>query len=179
MQGSLMASPTHAKKSRLPYAELRARKELVERAIDDIRTLMADADPVGAPEDFAEREQKALALFEEINALVPPHEPLSNEERARLEAELADKPDNETLREVLLEMERFLDDPSVPADVANGDSREKIREALAALDEVALLVPISRATAALAEELRTPKARDPKAALLRREAEKRAAKRRS
>jgi hypothetical protein len=174
-----MTSSPRTKKRRLPYAELRARKELVERALDDIRTLMADADPIGAPEDFAEREKKALALFEEINALVPAHEPLSNEERARLEADLADKPDNETLRKVLLEMEKFLDDPAVPPDVANEVSREKIRDALAALDEVALLDPISRATEALAKDLRAPKRPDPKAALMRREAEKQAAKRRS
>jgi len=167
------------KRKRLPYAELRARKELAERAIDDIRTLMADADPLGAPEDFAERERKALALLEELSALVPAHDPLSDEERARLEEELADKPDNETLRSVLLEMEKLLDDPAITADFDREDSREKIRDALSALDEVALLTPISRATEALAEEMRTPRVPDPKAALLRRETEKQAAKRRS
>jgi hypothetical protein len=174
-----MTSSAPTKKKRLPYAELRARKELAERAIDDIRTLMADADPLGAPADFAVRERKALALFDEVNSLIPAHDPLSDEERARLQAELADKPDNETLREVLLEMEKLLDDPAISADLKKELSRDKIRDALAALDEVALLDPISRATAALAEEMRAPKAHDPKAALLRRETENQAAKRRS
>ena len=165
--------------ARLPFAELRARKELAERAIEDVRILMADADPVGAPEDFAEREKKARALLDEVNSLVPMHEPLSDEERARLQEELADKPDNETLRAVLLEMEKLLDDPAIAIEVGKEVSREKIRDALRALDEVELLTPISRATQALADELRAPKAPDPKAALLRRETEKQAAKRRS
>ncbi len=175
-----MTSPTRTpKRKRLPFAELRARKELAERAIDDIRTLRADAVPVGAPEDFAEREKKALALLEELSSLIPMQEPLSDEERARLEEELADKPDNETLRAVLLEMEKLIDDPAITADFDRDDSREKIREALGALDEVELLSPISRATEALAAEMRSPKVPDPKAALLRSEAAKQAAKRRS
>jgi hypothetical protein len=167
------------KRTRLPFAELRARKELVERALDDIRNLMAEADPIGAPADFAEREAKALALFDEIHSLLPMEEPLAPEERARLERDLADKPDDETLRKILLEMERFLDDPAFPEEFRDQVDREQIREALASLDEVALLTPIARATAALAAELSTPKAHDPKAAALRREAEKLAAKRRS
>ncbi len=167
------------KRARIPYAELRARKELAERALDDIRNLMADADPIGAPEDFAERERKALALFDELNTLLPMHEPLSPEERARLERELADKPDDETLRKILLEMEKIVDDPAFPAELRSQIDRDQIRDALASLDEVALLSPIARATAALAAELSTPRVHDPKAAALRREAEKLAAKRRS
>jgi hypothetical protein len=167
------------KRTRLPFAELRARKELVERALDDIRNLMAEADPIGAPADFAQREAKALALFDEIHTLLPMQEPLAPEERARMERDLADKPDDETLRKILLEMERFLDDPAFPEEFRDQVDREQIREALASLDEVALLTPIARATAALAAELSTPKAHDPKAAALRREAEKLAAKRRS
>jgi hypothetical protein len=172
-------SPPPKKRPRVPYAELRARKELAERALDDIRTLMADADPIGAPEDFAVREKKAIALFDEITSLLPTQEPLSAKERARLERELADKPDNETLRKILLEMERFIDDPAFPEDMRSQVDREQITDALRALDEVALLTPIARATEALANELRTPRARDPKAAALRLEAEKLAAKRRS
>lgn len=167
------------KRARVPFAELRARKELVERALDDIRNLMAEADPIRAPGDFAEREKKALALFDEIHSLLPAQEPLAPEERARLERDLADKPDDETLRKILLEMERFLDDPAFPEEFRDQVDREQIREALASLDEVALLTPIARATAALAAELSTPKAHDPKVAALRREAEKLAAKRRS
>jgi hypothetical protein len=172
-------APAPKKRPRVPFAELRARKELAERALDDIRTLMADADPVGAPEDFAIREKKAIALFDEITSLLPSQEPLSDKERARLERELADKPDNETLRKILLEMERFIDDPAFPEDMRSQVDREQITDALRALDEVALLTPIARATEALANELRTPRARDPKAAALRIEAEKLAAKRRS
>jgi hypothetical protein len=175
----MMSAMETKKRKRLPFAELRARKELAERAIDDIRTLMADADPLGAPEDFAEREKKALRLLEDLNSLIPMQEPLTDEERARLEEELADKPDNETLRSVLLEMEKLIDDPAITADFDRDESREKIREALGALDEVELLSPISRATEALAAEMRSPKGPDPKGALLRREAEKQAAKRRS
>jgi hypothetical protein len=167
------------KRVRIPFAELRARKQLAERALDDIRNLMADADPVGAPDDFKEREKKALALFDEITALLPTQEPLSPEERARLEEELADKPDNETLRKILLEMERFIDDPAFPEEYRAQVDREQIREALASLDEVALLQPIARATEALANELSSPRPRDPKAALLRRETEKLAARQRS
>jgi hypothetical protein len=173
------AAPVAKKRVRIPFDELRARKQLAERALDDIRTLMADADPIGAPADFAVREKKAMALFDELNGLLPVHEPLSPEERARLERELADKPDNETLRKILLEMERFLDDPAFPAEMRDQIDREQIHEALASLDEVALLTPIARATEALANELRTPRPRDPKAAALRAEAEKLAAKRRS
>jgi len=167
------------KKVRVPFAELRARKELVERALEDIRNLMAEADPIGAPADFAEREKKALALFDEIHSLLPMQEELAPEERARLERDLADKPDDETLRKILLEMERFLDDPAFPEEFRDQVDREQIRDALASLDEVALLTPIARATAALAAELSTPKVHDPKVAALRREAEKLAAKRRS
>jgi hypothetical protein len=172
-------APPRPKRVRIPYAELRARKELAERALDDIRNLMADADPVGAPEDFKERERKAIALFDEITNLLPAHEPLSPEERARLEADLADKPDNETLRKILLEMERFLDDPAFPEELRDQVDREQIKDALASLDEVALLQPIARATEALANELRQPRAPDPKGAALRREAEKIAARLRS
>jgi hypothetical protein len=167
------------KQTRLPFAELRARKELVERALDDIRNLMAEADPIGAPADFKEREAKALGLFDEIHSLLPMQEPLEPEERARMERELEDKPDDETLRKILLEMERFLDDPAFPEEFRDQVDREQIREALASLDEVALLTPVARATAALAAELSTPRVHDPKAAALRREAEKLAAKRRS
>ncbi len=176
---SLVQKVVPRKRVRLPFAELRARKELAERAIDDIRNLMADADPIGAPDDFREREQKALALFSELHTLLPSAEPLSPEERARLEADLADKPDDETLRKILLEMERLVDDPSFPEEFRDQIDRSQIRDALAALDEVALLMPIARATAALAEELSTPRPHDPRAAALRRETEKLAAKRRS
>ena len=117
-RGKKPAAAAAKKRVRVPFAVLRARKELAERTLDDIRNLMADADPIGAPADFAVREQKALALFSELNSLLPSAEPMSPEERARLERELAD-------------------------------------------------------------ELRTPKPHDPKAAALRREAEKLAAKRRS
>jgi hypothetical protein len=164
---------------RIPFAELQARKQLAERTLDDIRLLMADADPLGAPEDFAVREKKALALFEELNNLLPTREPLSPEERDRLERELADKPDNETLRRILLEMERFLDDPAFPEEMRDQVDREQIHEALRSLDEVALLQPIARAIESLANELRVPKLHDPTAAALRREAERMAAKRRS
>jgi hypothetical protein len=174
----VVAAPAKAR-VRIPYAELRARKELAERALDDIRNLMVEADPIDAPADFAIREKKALALFDEIHKLLPHGEPLSPEERARLERELADKPDDATLRQILLEMERFLDDPAFPEEFRGQVDREQIKDALASLDEVALLQPIARATAALAEELSTPKARDPRAAALRQEAEKLAAKRRS
>jgi hypothetical protein len=173
------AKPAPKKRTRIPYDELRARKQLVERALDDIRNLMGDADPIGAPADFAEREKKAMALFDEIHSLLPSQEPLTPAERARLERELADKPDDETLRKILLEMERFLDDPAFPEEYRDQVDRAQIHDALAALDEVALLTPIARATAALADELRTPRAHDPKAAAVRREAEKLAAKRRS
>jgi hypothetical protein len=173
------AAPAPKKRTRIPYDELRARKQLVERALDDIRNLMSDADPIGAPTDFAEREQKAIKLFDEIHSLLPSQEPLAPEERERLERELADKPDDETLRKILLEMERFLDDPAFPEEYRDQVDRSQIRDALAALDEVALLTPIARATAALADELRTPRVHDPKAAAVRREAEKLAAKRRS
>ena len=73
----------------------------------------------------------------------------------------------------------ILDDPAIPAEVREKVSKEDIRDALASLDEVALLNPIARATQALADEMRTPKRPDPKAVLLRRETEKQAAKRRS
>jgi hypothetical protein len=175
----VVQAPVRKRPPRIPFAELRARKQLAERALDDIRLLMADADPLGAPADFAIREKKALALFEELNALLPTQEPLSAEERARLERELADKPDNETLRKILLEMERFLDDPAFPAEMRDQVDREQIHDALRSLDEVALLTPIARATEALANELRTPRLHDPRAAALRAEAEKLAAKRRS
>jgi hypothetical protein len=176
---AVVAAPVAKKRTRIPFDELRARKQLVERALDDIRNLMADADPIGAPADFAEREQKAMALFDEIHSLLPSQEPLAPEERERLERELADKPDDETLRKILLEMERFLDDPAFPEEYRDQVDRAQIRDALAALDEVALLTPIARATAALADELRTPRVHDPKAAAVRQEAEKLAAKRRS
>ena len=140
---------------------------------------MADADPLGAPEDFAIREKKAMALFDELSSLLPAHEPLSDKERARLERELADKPDNETLRKILLEMERFIDDPAFPEEMRSQVDRSQIQDALRSLDEVALLTPIARATEALANELRTPKLRDPTQAALRLEAEKLAAKKRS
>lgn len=178
-RGKKPAAAAAKKRVRVPFAVLRARKELAERTLDDIRNLMADADPIGAPADFAVREQKALALFSELNSLLPSAEPMSPEERARLERELADKPDDATLRQILLEMERFLDDPAFPEEFRDQVDREQIKDALASLDEVALLQPIARATAALADELRTPKPHDPKAAALRREAEKLAAKRRS
>jgi hypothetical protein len=176
------AVKTAAKKAprpRVPFAELRARKELAERALDDIRTLMADADPLGAPEDYAVREKKAIALFDEITSLLPTQEPLTPKERARLERELADKPDNETLKKILLEMERFIDDPAFPEEMRSQIDREQIHDALRALDEVALLTPIARATEALANQLRAPKIRDPKEAAFRLESEKLAAKRRS
>ena len=175
---SVKVEPAVAHK-RIPFAELRARKEVAERTLDDIRTLMADADPLGAPEDFAVREKKAMALFDELSTLLPAHKPLSEKERAQLERDLADKPDNETLRKILLEMERFIDDPAFPDEMRSQVDRSQIEDALRSLDEVALLTPIARATEALANELRTPKLRDPKEAALRLEAEKLAAKRRS
>jgi hypothetical protein len=140
---------------------------------------MADADPLGEPEEFAAREKKAMVLLEELTTLLPKEEPLEPEERARLEKELEDKPDNETLRKILLEMERFLDDPSFPEEMRAEVDRTQIHEALASLDEVALFTPIARATEALANELRTPKLRDPRDAALRIEAAKLAAKLRS
>jgi hypothetical protein len=167
------------KRTRIPYAELRARKEVAERALDDVRLLMADADPLNAPEDFAVREKKAMSLLSEVASLLPTQEPLSPEERARLEKELEDKPDDDTLRAILLEMDRFLDDPAFPAEMRAEVDRTQIRDALASLDEVALLTPIARATEALANELRTPKLRDPKEAAMRIEAAKAAAKLRS
>ncbi len=167
------------KRKRLPFAEMRARKELAERALDDIRNLLAEADPVGAPEDFARREKKAIELFDQMNALLPPIEPITDEERERMERELGDRPDDDTLRKVLLEMEKIIDDPAIPADVRDKISREDIRDALAALDEAQLLRPIARATEALADELRAPRPRDPGVAAQRRELEKQAAKRRS
>src|ERR1700722_17845512 len=173
------AAPAPKKRVRIPFAELRARKQLAERALDDIRTLMADADPIGAPEDYAVREKKAIALFDEITSLLPTQEPLSPKERARLERELADKPDNETLKKILLEMERFIDDPAFPEEMRSQIDREQIHDALRALDEVALLTPIARATEALAYQRRAPKLREPKEAALRLESEKLAAKRRS
>ena len=68
-------------------------------------------------------------------------EPLTPEQRAKLERDLADKPDDETLRKILLEMERFIDDPAFPAEFRDQVDREQIREALASLDEVALFDP--------------------------------------
>jgi hypothetical protein len=174
-----MTTSQRPKRKRLPYAELRARKELAERTLDDIRALMLDADPVNAPADFAAREKKAMALFEDLNSLIPPHDPLSDEERARLEAEMADKPDDETLRKVLLEMEKIVSDPSMPDELREKISKDDIRDALAALDEVALLNPIAKATQALADEMQNPRRMNPADALVRREREKQAAKRRS
>jgi len=174
-----VATAVAKKRTRIPYAELRARKEVAERALDDVRLLMADADPLGAPEDFAAREKKAMALLSEVADLLPTQEPLAPEERARLEKELEDKPDDDTLRKLLLEMERFLDDPAFPEEMRAEVDRSQIHDALASLDEVALLTPIARATEALANELRTPKLRDPKEAALRIEAAKLAAKLRS
>lgn len=176
------APPTRAraKKKRIPFAELRARKELAQRAIDDIRTLLEDADPIGAPEDFAAREKKAMELFDEVNALLPMGEPLTDEERERLERSLADKPDDETLRKVLLEFERMADDPLIPEEVRSKISKDEIREALTSLDEVALLRPIEAATRALAEEIQAPRKKpDPKRLAERKELERQAAKRRS
>ena len=173
------AAAPKPKKKRIPFAELSARKELAERALDDIRNLLADADPIGAPEDFAVREKKAMDLFDQMNSLIPATEPMSDEERERLERELADKPDDDTLRKILLELERLVDDPAIPADVRDKISRDDIRDALAALDEAQLLTPIARATEALAEELRAPKRMDPGLAAQRRVLEKQAAKRRS
>lgn len=167
------------KRVRIPFAELRARKELAERALDDIRNLMAEADPIGNPADFAEREQKALALFEQLHTLLPTAEPLTAKQRAKLEREAAERPDSETLRAVLLEMEKMVDDPAFPPEFREQIDREQIREALVSLDEAELLMPIARATAALAAELSTPKVHDPRLAALRRETEKLAAKRRS
>jgi hypothetical protein len=168
------------KKKRIPMQELRARRELAQRAIDDIRGLLEDADPIGDPADFAAREERALVLFEEVNALLPMSEPLSDAERERLERELADKPDDETLRKILLEMEKIADNPAIPAEVRAQISKDEIREALRSLDEVMLLKPIQRATKALVEAIEAPpKKRDPKAAAERRELEKQAAKRRS
>jgi hypothetical protein len=125
------------------------------------------------------REKKAMSLLSEVASLLPTQEPLSPEERARLEKELEDKPDDDTLRAILLEMDRFLDDPAFPAEMRAEVDRTQIRDALASLDEVALLTPIARATEALANELRTPKLRDPKEAAMRIEAAKAAAKLRS
>jgi hypothetical protein len=163
----------------MPFAELQARKQLAERALDDIRLLMADADPIGDPDDFAVRERKAMALFDELNALLPMREPLSDEERERLERELADKPDNDTLRKILLEMARLIDDPTFPAEMRAQVDRSQIEDALRALDEVALLQPIAKQIESLAADLRTPRVHDPTTAALRHEAERMAAKRRS
>jgi hypothetical protein len=172
--------PTPPKKpARIPFAELKARKELVLRAIDDVRVILEEADPIGAPEDFAKREKQAFAIFDEINSLVPPMKPLTPKQRARMEKELEDKPDDETLRAMLLEMEKMLDDPKIPPEMKAVISREQIHDALASLDEVTLLAPIVSKIQSLVEDLRVPKKRDPKAALLRQEAEKVAAKHRS
>jgi hypothetical protein len=175
---SVVVAP--AKKARIPFAELRARKELAQRAIDDIRVLLEDADPVADPVDFAEREKKALALFEEVNALLPLGPPLSDAERARLEEELADKPDNATLRQILLEFEKIADDPAIPEDIRKTISKDVINDALRSLDEVELLRPIEQATKALVAAIEAPRrAPDPRLVAQRRELEKQAAKRRS
>jgi hypothetical protein len=129
---------------------------------------MADADPVGDPEGFEILQAKAMAIFDDMNALLPEHTPLSDADRARMEEQLADKPDDDTLRALLLEMERLADDPSVPQELRDVVDKEQIKDALAALDEVALLEPVARAAAALGEELQSPRPRDPKAAAVRR-----------
>jgi hypothetical protein len=175
-----MKKPAAKKPTRLPFAELRARQQLASRALDDARALLMGTAPDASPEERADREQKAIAIFEELTDLLPLRPALTDEERARMEKELEDKPDDETLRAVLREMEKMLDDPSLPEDLRAQIPKEQIHEALAALDEVALLAPIAAQVHALAEELRTPrKAADPKAEIVRREAEKQAAKRRS
>ncbi len=164
---------------RVPFAELRARKELVLRALDDVREILADADPIGDPTGFAVLEKKALAIFDDINSLVPPTKPLTPAQRARMKREMEDKPDDETLRAMLMEMEKMLDDPQIPAEMKAVISREQIHDALAGLDEVALLAPVVSKIQLLVDGLHAPKPRDPKAILLRQETEREAAKRRS
>jgi hypothetical protein len=164
---------------RVPYAELHARKELVLRALDDVREILADADPVGDPTGFAVLEKKALAIFDDINSLVPPTKPLTPAQRARMQRELEDKPDDETLRAMLKEMEKLLDNPATPPEMKAVISREQIHDALAGLDEVALLAPVVTKIQSLVEGLHAPRKHDPKAALMRQEAERAAAKRRS
>ena len=164
---------------RVPFAELQARKELVLRALDDVREILADADPVGDPKGFVVLEKRALAIFDEINSLVPPMKPLTPAAREKLKRELADKPDDETLRAMLMEMEKMLDDPKIPAEMKAVISRDQIHEALRGLDEVALLAPVVSKIQSLVDGLHTPRAHDPKAALMREDAEKAAARRRS
>jgi hypothetical protein len=151
---------TTATKKRVPYAEMKARSDLAMRALDDVRAMLEDADPVGDPEGFKAMEAKALAIFAQMNSLLPETKPLSDEERARMEEQLADKPDDDTLRELLHEMERMADDPTLPDELRQAVDKVMIRDALASLDEVALLQPIAQAAMALSEEMLAPKPRD-------------------
>jgi len=165
---------------RPPINELRARAELAQRALADVATLMEDADPIGAPDDFAERERKAIALLEQDGSLLPQGEPLSDEERERLEEELADAPDEETMREIFRIAKTVMDDPSVPQDVKDELSRVGIGAAMATLDELDVLEPLARSADALAQKLSAPPTKkDPRVQALRHEAERRAAKLRS
>ena len=171
--------PSLPPRQRVPLAELRARKEVVLRALDDVRNLLSDVDPLGDPVGFHQREQQAMAIFDQISSLVPATKPLTDKQRAKLERDLADKPDDETLRAMLMEMERMLDDPSIPEELKAVISRDQIRDALTSLDEVALLTPMVSKIHELVADLHTPRVRDPKAALVRQELEREAAKRRS
>jgi hypothetical protein len=80
---------------------------------------------------------------------------------------------------MLLEMEKMLDDPKIPAEMKAVISREQIHDALIGLDEVALLKPVASRIQAVVDELHMRKRPDAKALLLRQEAEKAAARRRS
>jgi hypothetical protein len=137
----------------LPAAELRARVEVATRALDDVRTLMTGVDPLKEPAKFAEREKKALAIFDEIPDVLPLDEPLTDAERAELEAKLEDVPDDETMRQILELAVQILDDPQTPADVREQLAKQDPRKAIAALDRLALLRKVAEEAEAVAAEI--------------------------
>lgn len=145
------------KRSSAPHdvsaAELRARVEVVSRALDDVRALLADADPVRDPAGFAEREKKALAILDELPSVLPLGEPLSDAKRAELEEQLEDAPDDETMRKILELAVTVLDDPSTPADVRAELEEQDPRGALARLDHAAILQKAADEARALADEI--------------------------
>jgi hypothetical protein len=168
----------------VPHAELHARGELALRALADARALIAEGDPRGAPDDFKARQEKALAMLDQARELLPLGGPLTEKQRARLEEQLEDAPDHATMRAMLLEMARLADDPQVPASLREAVDKDQLREALRALDFAETLEPIARASHDLIELVRAKATGaappvDPSAAILRREAERLAAKRRS
>lgn len=141
------------KSNDIPASELRARVEVVSRALDDVRKLLADVDPIADPAEFAEREKQVLAIFDELPQVLPLDEPLSDEERAELEEELEDAPDDETMRKILELAVKVLEDPSTPADVRAELEANDPREALAALDRVAILQKAVEDAQAVADEI--------------------------